>query len=349
MNALEELDSVGEFYVSALPTPCAVDSLKGTILVAVADGEDPNYWVEDPVELADQVQLVTGNGSRSVSFTGVTFEKSAAETDACLSGGCDAQSADMLTTAAIHLTNTSGWLFSNCTIRGSGGYGLWFGAGSYGNILSKSVITSSGAGAVRIGTGSATSPDCEGNVVADNVLSDGGYIYQQGCGVLAQKVGNTSIVHNEISHFRYTGISTGWTWGYGNTPVHDITTAFNHIHDIGLGYLSDMGCVYTLGHQPGSRVQNNLCHDVQSYNYVRQNRNLIYRCNLALVSLGGWGYYTDAGSRDEGKCSSFTFSKNVVYLPESGPGSNTSTFVDRTFALGLNNFTFTDNTYYSED
>ena len=62
-------------------------------------------------------------------------------------------------------------------------------------------------------------------------------------------------------------LDAGWTWGYGATLVHDIETSFNHIHHIGLGFLSDMGCVYTLGHQPGSRIANNFCHDVQSYNY----------------------------------------------------------------------------------
>jgi hypothetical protein len=50
----------------------------------------------------------------------------------------------------------------------------------------------------------------------------------------------------------------------------------------------DMGCVYTLGHQPGSSIVNNVCHDVQSYNY------------------GGWAYYTDEGSRDE------LFTRNIA-------------------------------------
>ena len=49
-----------------------------------------------------------------------------------------------------------------------------------------------------------------------------------------------------------------------------------------------MGCVYTLGHQPGSTIVNNVCHDVQSYSY------------------GGWAYYTDEGSRDE------LFTRNIA-------------------------------------
>ena len=69
-------------------------------------------------------------------------------------------------------------------------------------------------------------------------------IWQEGCGVLAQMVGNSTISHNEIGWFRYTGVSVGWTWGYGPTVVHDVITSYNHIHDIGMGYLSDMGCVY---------------------------------------------------------------------------------------------------------
>ena len=48
--------------------------------------------------------------------------------------------------------------------------------------------------------------------------------------------------------FRYTGVSIGWTWGYALTNVHDNYLAYNHIYNIGNKSLSDMGCVYTLGH-----------------------------------------------------------------------------------------------------
>ena len=55
----------------------------------------------------------------------------------------------------------------------------------------------------------------KGHVVEDNLIEDGGHVFQEGCGVLAQVGQDVAILHNEIRYFRYTGVSTGWTWGYG--------------------------------------------------------------------------------------------------------------------------------------
>ena len=46
---------------------------------------------------------------------------------------------------------------------------------------------------------------------------------------------------------------------------------------------------------------------------------------------------------DQGKCSSFRFERNIVFLP----ASSNSSFVGATWARGLDNFTFANNTYYS--
>ena len=67
------------------------------------------------------------------------------------------------------------------------------------------------------------------------------------CGVLAQQVVEASVVHNNISYFRYTGVSVGWTWGYAATSVHSNIVGWNYIHHIALDELSDLGCVAACG------------------------------------------------------------------------------------------------------
>jgi len=284
-NALEHLDTAGEFYV---------DALNGRVLLQLAPGDAaPDAPGAPPIVLAGPTELVRLAGTTEaplvgVSFSGITFAHAAVESAGVLSGA-DAQSADHLTTAAFHVVSAAAVAVDNCTFKHLGGYAFWADAGAANCSLTNSTASDLGAGGVRLGGGHAAPSTSVGHLVLDNELSDGGHVWQQGCGVLAQRVARTTISHNEIGHFRYTGVSVGWTWGYAPTDVYDVLVSHNHIHDIGQGYLSDMGCVYTLGHQPGSAVVNNYCHDVQSYNY------------------GGWGFYTDEGSR------AITFENNVAF------------------------------------
>jgi parallel beta-helix repeat protein len=87
----------------------------------------------------------------------------------------------------------------------------------------------------------------------------------------------------------YTAISVGWTWGYGPNQSKGNVIEYNRIHDIGKDMLSDMGGIYTLGVQPGTRIRNNLIYNISSFTY------------------GGWGIYPDEGSSD------MLIENNIVY------------------------------------
>jgi hypothetical protein len=280
-NAREELDAEGEFYV---------DVLERKVLLQLPPADDPNGG--PPIVLAQLRELVRTEGTAAVpvvgiSFEGVTFEHTSVESER-IEQGTDGQSGNFLTAAAAHVRFATNVSFINCTFHATGGYAVWAEQGAYNTLVATSALYDLGAGGVRLGRAGASVSESEGHVVRDSILRDGGHVWQMGVGIMVQDAARVTLTHNEIHRFRYSGISTGWTWGYGPTVVHDVVTSFNHIHEIGMGYLSDLACVYTLGHQPGSRIVNNLCSDVQSYNY------------------GGWAYYTDEGSRGE------VFASNVA-------------------------------------
>jgi parallel beta-helix repeat protein len=198
---------------------------------------------------------------------------------------------------AVELRRARNCRIEKNTFTHLGQYALQVWKGSHDNQVLGNEMTDLGAGGVKVGGSyipenqdSATS----GTVVSDNYIHNIGIVYPAAVGVwIGQSNGNT-VAHNEISDTYYTAISLGWTWGYGPTAAHDNHIEFNNLYNIGRGLLSDMGCIYSLGVQPGSVERNNLCHDVSRFAY------------------GGWGIYTDEGS------SQILIENNVVYRTEDG-------------------------------
>jgi hypothetical protein len=249
------------------------------------------------VEAIPEVVALAGAPSapvRGVILANLTIAHAAADLEhSCMSAGCGGQSCSESTTAAFHARSAQGCSLSGVEVVGSGAYAVWWDQGSEACDVTGAWLHDLGMGGVRVGntenTGDPATAPAKNVSVADCTIEHGGLVVPAGTGVLAQESYGTTITHNHIHHLFYTGVSTGWTWGYAADSDAGHTVGFNHIHDIFQGELSDGGCIYNLGRSPGTRIINNLCHDVQSYGY------------------GGWGLYTDEGS------SNVTLRDNIVY------------------------------------
>jgi hypothetical protein len=111
--------------------------------------------------------------------------------------------------------------------------------------------------------------------------------------VLITHATDCDITYNEIHDGWYTAVSVGWNWGYTDHPTNNIQIKNNLIYNIGNGWLSDMGGIYTLGIQPDTVLSGNIIHNVGCYE--------------GSTGYGGWGIYLDEGS------SNITVEKNLVY------------------------------------
>ncbi|MEA3247476.1 MAG: right-handed parallel beta-helix repeat-containing protein, partial [Gemmatimonadota bacterium] len=153
-----------------------------------------------------------------------------------------------------------------CTLAHLGAYAVDIGAGCSECDVSGCRIFDLGGGGVKVGGPGRDAQPPElptGNLVTDNLVSDGGVDHFSAHGIWVGITDGTRVLHNLVRRFLYSTVSVGWSWDDHPTSCTNNVVAHNHLHDA-MMLLSDGGGIYTLGFQPGTALRANRIHDVHS-------------------------------------------------------------------------------------
>lgn len=291
-NVFEALNEPGEWYH---------DSISGKLYYVPKAGEDINSTT---LYAGCVEKLFDIDGVSGISFRGLTLR----DTDwhvllpdelmtdngwSCK--GMEHPQAAFNTPAAILIKNAENIVFDACNIINIGFSGIKLFRNVQNSSVTRCLFQNIGANAVFIHGDNAQNDNTNTNInVVDNHIYKYGRQNANAIGVLLVNANHCKISNNEIHDGYYTAISVGWVWGYSFNVTDYLEICDNLIYDIGQGWLSDMGGIYTLGIQPLTVIRGNVIHNVAA--------------DEGEGGYGGWGIYLDEGS------SGILVEKNLAYF-----------------------------------
>ncbi|MBE6755724.1 MAG: hypothetical protein E7555_04650 [Ruminococcaceae bacterium] len=186
--------------------------------------------------------------------------------------------------AAITIVNAENINIINCTFRSISDTAVMFKENVKNSAVDVCHFDEIGGNAIFINAPYAIPAVTKEISITNCEINEYGRIYNHSIGVLLCHASDCIIENNEIHDGWYTAISVGWVWGYAENPTDNIQVKDNLIYNIGNGWLSDMGGIYTLGIQPGTVLSGNVIYNVGCYGGEQ--------------GYGGWGIYLDEGSTE---------------------------------------------------
>ncbi len=338
-NVKEALGAPGEWYL---------DRKSGILTYLPLPGEDPAKTLVIAPRLEGLVEIkgepALGAWVDQLTFRGLTFAHTNWVTPP---EGYRCGQSEVVLPGVVRAEGALNCALDGCAVRHIGTYAVEFARGCKGNRIENCELVDLGAGGVKLGD-TTMYPDnaevAERNVVRNCLIAQGGRLHAAGMGVWVGHSPHNLIEHNEICDFYQTGISVGWSWGYGPSLAHDNTVQYNHIYQIGQGVTADMGGIYTLGVSSGTVLRLNVIHDVECIDYggrgiyfdegtseILAENNLVYRTDTGafmqhygrdnrvfnnIWALARGGQIDRLREEDH---NSFTFERNLVYWkPEDG-------------------------------
>lgn len=254
-------------------------------------------------------QLITFTNAENIAFQGVDFINTDWDhIDGTHTGipfpashplyknikyGTDHPQAAFEVPAAILISASEGIDFTDCLFENISYTAVKFEKASKNCNITSCKFNEIGANAIFIHGDFVVPATTENINVKDCHISYYGRIYNNAIGILLTHAIDCELSNNEIHDGWYTGISVGWNWGYTDNSTNNIQIKDNLIYNIGNGWLSDMGGIYTLGIQPDTVISGNIIYNVG--------------CDEGAYGYGGWGIYLDEGS------SYITVENNLVY------------------------------------
>jgi hypothetical protein len=307
MQYYNRIDGISKYYFENIPS--ALDApgewlLKndGYVYYIPRTGEQiESLFAFVPVN--EKFIIIKGDKQNPVKnklFKNLNFKVAAYRTP---KQGNDPMQAAATVEATIMVDYADNIEFDNCELAHTGLYGIWFRRQCTNSSIKNCYIHDLGGGAVKIGDylyDEEEKPFTANNSIHNCIIKSGGHLFPSAVAVIVFHASDNQITHNDIADFKYSGVSVGWMWGYEETKIWTTVAdkfgdlvwkeahfkspstgnviAYNHIHHLGWGELSDMGGVYIVSEATGTRVHHNKIHHIYSDTY------------------GGWGLYTDEGA-----------------------------------------------------